>query len=128
MEWEEIYGTNPSRVLKTLASAAATSSSFSPSLCSPLLLHPLSNQNPDRGSPASQSSASPKAERHIIFGQSAQLQLLVRDNENMDTSDTLWQLLAESCSRTLILNDHLYKHQKLIYDLIDLLAVIYNLV
>lgn len=28
MEWEEIYGTNPSRVLKTLASAAATSPLF----------------------------------------------------------------------------------------------------
>lgn len=40
MEWGEIYGTNPSRVLKTLASAAATSSSFSPLPCSPLLLQP----------------------------------------------------------------------------------------
>lgn len=115
MEWEEIYGTNPSRVLKTLASAAATSSSFPPSPCSPLLLQLLSNQNPERGRRASQSGTPPKAERHITFGQSVQLQLLVIEHENMDTTDTLWRFLAESCSRTVLLNNNLHKHQKLIY-------------
>lgn len=98
-----------------------------PSPCSPLLLHPLSNQNTERGRRASQSGASPKAERHIAFGQSVQLQLLVRDNENMDTTDTLWLFLAESRNRTVLLNDNLYKHQKLIYSLIDLRAAIYSL-
>ncbi|KAA8581219.1 hypothetical protein FQN60_002800 [Etheostoma spectabile] len=50
-----------------------------------------SNQNAERGRRASQSSASPKAERHITFG----LQLLVRDNENMDTTDTFWQFFSK---------------------------------
>lgn len=62
----------------------------------PLSLQPTahlspSNQNAERGRRASQSDASPKAEHHITFGQSVWLQLLVRDNENMDTTDTLWQ-------------------------------------
>ncbi len=91
----------PSRVLKTLASAAATSSSFSPSPCSPLLLHPPSNQNPERGRQASQSGVSPKAQHLITFGQSVQLQLLMTDDENMDTTDTLWRLQAEACNMTV---------------------------
>lgn len=65
MEWEEIYGTNPSRVLKTLASDAATSSSFSPLACSPLLLQPKPRER-EMGQPI---GASPKAEHHITFGQ-----------------------------------------------------------
>lgn len=60
MEWEEIYGANPSRVLKTLASATATSSSFSPLACSPLLLQPKPRER-ETGQPmgrVSQSRAS----------------------------------------------------------------------
>lgn len=126
MEWEEIYGTNPSRVLKTLAGAAATSSSFSPLPCSPLLLHPLSNQNPERGRRASQSGTSPKAERHITFGPSVGLQLLLETTRTwtpLTPCGGFWRSLSE----TALLNDNLYKHQKLIYSLIDLPAVIYAL-
>lgn len=92
---------------------------FSPSPCSPLLLHPPSNQNPERGEtgPANP-GASPKAERHITFGQSVRLQLRVRDNENVDTTDTLWRLRAESD----LFNDNFYKHPELIYVLVDLLV------
>lgn len=123
MEWEEIYGTNPSRVLKTLASAAATSPSFPPSPCSPLFLHAPSNQNPERETRASQSGASPKAERHITFGQSVQLQLLVRRQWERGHH---WHLVAVSSSfnRTVLLNDNLYKHRKLIYSIIDLLTCV----
>lgn len=46
----------------------------------------------------------------------------------MDTTDTLWRLLAESCNKTVLLNDNLYKHQKLIYSLIDLVIGINTLV
>lgn len=68
MEWEEIYGTNLSWVLKTLASYAATSLSFSlialltfsPSICCP-------TKTQRRGRQASQSATSPKAERHFTF-------------------------------------------------------------
>lgn len=70
----------------------------------PLSLHcpahlSSSNQNPERGRRASQSGASPKAGHHITFGQSVQLQLLIRDNNNMDTTDTLWRLLADASNR-----------------------------
>lgn len=73
-----------------------------------------SNQNLERGRRVSQSSASPKAERHISFGQSAQWQLLIRQNDNVDTTDTLWPLLAKSPNRPNLLNDNLNKHVYLI--------------
>ncbi|CAB1434282.1 unnamed protein product [Pleuronectes platessa] len=91
MEWGEIYGTNPSRVLKTLASAAATSPSFSPSFsplpCSPLFLPRLSNHSAETRSRASQSAASPKAESSHI---KPEVFSCLLETENMDTTDTLW--------------------------------------
>lgn len=85
--------------------------------------HPPSNRNAERGRRASQSHASPKAQRHAShLAQVFQLQLLVRDEESVDTTDTLWPFLS-----VFLLYDNFYKHQKLIYSLIDLLAVIYSL-
>ncbi|XP_078136212.1 src kinase-associated phosphoprotein 1 isoform X1 [Sander vitreus] len=63
MEWEEIYGTNPSRVLKTLASTAATSSSFSSTHCSPLPLQPKRRER-EKGQPIQCVSQS-RASHHI---------------------------------------------------------------
>lgn len=111
MEWEEIYGTNPSRVLKTLASAAATSSSFSPSpRSSSPPPPPPSKRNRGIGRRASQSCASvPQSPHsvHVTFSQSVQLQLPVSEEECVDTTDTLWRFLL-----VFLYNDNFYKHQK----------------
>lgn len=64
-----------------------------PAHLSSSIRHPTKTQR--EGDRASQSGASPKAERHVTFGQSVRLRLLGRDNENVDTTDTLWLLLAE---------------------------------
>ncbi|XP_034715559.1 src kinase-associated phosphoprotein 1 isoform X2 [Etheostoma cragini] len=64
IEWEEIYGANPSRILKTLASTAATSSSFSSAHCSPLPLQPKRRAR-EKGRPIQCVSQS-RASHHIL--------------------------------------------------------------
>lgn len=74
MEWQEIYGTNPSRVLKTLASICCCS--LHPPSPPALLL--AANQNLSRQIWTSQSGVAPKAERHLAFGPSCSLMETMR--------------------------------------------------
>lgn len=69
---------HPCGVLKTLASAAATSSS--------------SKQNTDTVRPAGQSRASPEAQHHVWSRSSA----APSRTDNVDTTDTLWRLLVKN--------------------------------
>lgn len=77
----------------------------------PLSLHcpahlSSSNQNPERGRRASQSGASPKAAWHLIWPKPSAAAASFTGNENVDTTDTVWRILAE----LVLLNDNLNKH------------------
>lgn len=86
------------RVLKPLASAAATSSSFSPLPHSPLLLQPNDGESvTSQPIPRiSQSAAS--------YGLWWKCSAAAADqrNDNVDTTDTLWRLLVKSFNSQLL--------------------------
>ena len=92
-----------SRVLKTLASGC----------CPPpkILVAPFASLPPSVVQPKHSDSEMgqpipvrlPKIESHSTFGHSVGQQLPVGDNENMDTTDTLWLFVAESCNRAVFI-------------------------